>query len=40
MLEQLAFENGLSTQLTKVRPSTSEYEFEPSQAPQQVCVYL
>ncbi len=37
MLETLAFENGLSTQLVKAKPTLSEYEFEPKEAPQQVC---
>ena len=35
MLEQLAFDNGLSTQLVKAKPVVSEYEFEPVSSPQQ-----
>ena len=38
MLEVMAFENGLSTQLIKTKPTVSEYEFEPTQSPQQVLV--
>ena len=37
MLEQMAFQNGLSTQLVRTKPVTSEYEFEPVTSPQQVC---
>lgn len=36
MLEQMAFDNGLSTQLIKTKPVISEYDFEPSSSPQQV----
>ncbi|KAI0213609.1 Transformation/transcription domain-associated protein [Lamellibrachia satsuma] len=35
MLEQMAFQNGLSTQLVRTKPVTSEYEFEPVTSPQQ-----
>ena len=37
MLEQMAFDNGLSTQLIRPKPAASEYEFEPVTSPQQVC---
>ena len=36
MLEQMAFDNGLSTQLVRPKPAASEYEFEPVTSPQQV----
>ena len=39
MLETMAFENGLSTQLIKAKPTISEYEFEPTQSPQQVPIF-
>ena len=39
MLETMAFENGLSTQLIKAKPTISEYEFEPTQSPQQVSIF-
>ena len=36
VLEQMAFENGLSTQLIRPRPAITEYEFEPTtSSPQQ-----
>lgn len=34
-LEQMAYENGLSTQLIRGRPVMAEYEFEPVVSPQQ-----
>ncbi len=40
MLEVMAFENGLSTQLIKTKPTVSEYEFEPTQSPQQVILMV
>ena len=36
ILEQMAFDNGLSTQLIRSKPGSNEYEFEPVTSPQQV----
>ena len=36
MLEQMAFDNGLSTQLVRPKPvAAQEYDFEPVHSPQQ-----
>ena len=36
MLEQMAFDNGLSTQLVRPKPQAAqEYDFEPVHSPQQ-----